>query len=647
MKTLLSRLFSLAGLAAVLALFVGINLLSQAVFRSVRADLTQDKLYTLSAGTRAILASIDEPITIRLFYSESIATTIPVINMYGQRVREVLEEYAGFSGGKLKFEVIDPKPFSEEEDRAVQLGLQGVRVPGTGDTLYFGVAGTNTTDDEAVLPFLMPDREAFLEYELTKLVHTLQHPKKPVIGLITGLPIEGRQPTDMFSAPTPDQQPWMIVEQARQLFDVRPLNMVSLTDIPEEIGVLLVVHPKGIGDDALYAIDQYLLKGGRAIFFVDPMSENDRPPSNPNNPMAVFTADRSSNLTKLFSAWGISIDEQKVVGDLDLAQTVNAGSQRQPEPVKYVAWLGVLPETMSKDDVVTAQLRNLNFAAAGAIVTAEDASVKVTPLVSTTKQSAMLERSDVQVFPNPKKILETFEGNGETSFVLAARLSGNVKTAFPDGRPKPAPVEGEEAPADDASLEGHVAASAKPLNVIVVADADMLADNMWVEVQNFFGQRIANPLADNASFVINALDNLGGSDDLISVRSRGRFSRPFIKFEELQKAAETRFREKEQALEAKLKEAEERIQKLQGEKQPGQAALMLSAEQRAEIEKARQEQMSTRKELRAVQSQLREDVQSLERRIQLLNMGLMPLLVAVIAAGLGALQYLRRRSRAK
>ncbi len=633
-KTLHSGL----GLAVALGLFFGINAASDAALKGVRIDLTENKLFTLDRGTLNILADLESPIVLRFYYSKKVAEDkdLKDVQSYAERVQELLEEYVMRSHGKIELRVIDPEPFSEDEDRAVGYGLQGVPVDAAGQLFYFGLVGTNEVGDEEVIPFFQNDRESFLEYDITKLVYSLAHPEKPVVGLITALPLEGG-PANPFQ-PNQRNQPWMVMDALRQLFQVRKLE-TTVDEIPEDIGILLLVHPKGLSDATLYAIDQFVLRGGKLIAFIDPHCEEDPVQQDPNNPLASATADRSSDLGPLMKAWGVEMDANKLVADRKLAHRV----QFRGQVMEYVVWLGLKGEQCSDDDPITSELDELNFALAGALKHTEGAATTFTPLVQTTDEAMLVDRFMVSLGPDPERLLQEYVPGGEP-LTLVARIGGPVKTAFPDGPPpKPANPEGDEESADE-ELPAHLAESQGDIHVLLVSDADMLADRWWVRVQNFFGQRIATPSSDNVDLLVNALDNLSGNSDLISLRSRGRYQRPFDRVAELRRQAEDRYRAEEQRLEAKLEETEQRINELQSQKEGGVASLILSPEQRAEIEAFRQEQKETRKKLREVRHQLSKEIENLGSWLKWTNMLGMPLLWLAAGIAVFALRESRKSS---
>ena len=637
-KTLLTG----TGLMIAAILFGAANMMSNAALSSARFDLTEHKLYTLSEGTKNIMRGIDEPITLRLYLSKKLATGLPGIKSYANRVEEMLEEFEQVSSGGIVLQVIDPEPFSEEEDRAVAYGLQGIPLEGGTKQFYFGMVGTSSTDEQEVVPFFQPEREEFLEYDLAKLVHSLANPKKQVVGLMSGLPMEGAPPNPMMPQ-AGGGQPWLILDHIRQLVEVKTIEK-NASEIPADVSVLMVVHPKNLRELTLYAIDQFVLKGGRALVFVDPHSEADRGVATPQNPFGG-TGPKNSDLGKIFDAWGIELTKGKVVGDLPLAKKVQIQQQARMRVVDYPVWIGLERAHMSADDIVTAQIPNINLASAGLLKQKDGSETEFIPLLQSDEAAMQIDASRLAFMPDVAGMLNSYKPGGE-KLTLAARIRGTVKTAFADGKPKSKSEEdgAEKADTPPSSPQEHVAQSTEPINVIVIADTDLLQDRFWVQVQNFFGQRIGIPNAGNGSFVTNAIDNLGGSNDLISVRSRSGFSRPFTLVKALQQEADQQFRQKEQALQNRMKATEKKIQDMQSQKQEGNA-LILSSEQQREIAKFREELVNVRKELRGVQHELVKNIDGLEGWVKFLNIGLMPLLIGVIGAWVGGKRVRQRKSK--
>ena len=624
------RLLTGTGIALAAVLFGAFNMISSAALRSARFDLTEHKLYTLSDGTNNVLSNLAEPITLRFYLSKKLATGLPGIKGYATRVQEMLEEYAQVAGNQIVLQVMDPEPFSEEEDRAVAYGLQGIPLDNGSTQFYFGLAGTSSTDELEVIPFFQPEREEFLEYDLTKMIHSLANPKKKVLGLMSSLPIDGVGAMSLMQQ-RGGSQPWLIVTHIEQMFEIKKIESTAST-IPEEVSVLMVVHPKTLGDPTLYAIDQYVLNGGHAMIFVDPLAESDSGGGNPMNPMGGG-GPRNSDLPKLFEAWGLEMVKGKVLGDLPLAKKVQIQQQARMQVVDYPVWVDFRQEHFSQDDIVTAQVPSITMASAGILQKKGDVGTELNPLIQSDEAAMKIDASRLSFMPDLGSILSSYKPEGE-KMLVAARVTGKVKTAFPDGKPQEPAKEGEtEIPpsidSDEKPSQPHVSESKDPINVIVVADTDILQDKFWAQVQNFFGQRIGIPTAGNGTFVTNALDNLTGSNDLISVRSRAGYSRPFTLLRALQQDAEQQFRQKEQALQERLKATEGKLQELQSQKSEGNTMLM-SAEQQKAMATFRQDLVQVRKELRSVQHELGKNIESVESWVKFINIGLVPILIGLV-----------------
>ena len=627
------RKLGVAGLVLAVILFLAVNIFANGALRNLQADLTQTGLYSVSEGTEKVLADLKEPVTLRYFVSRSLIDLSPGLGTYSQRVLELLQSYADAAGGKIRLEIIDPKPFSNEEDRAVGFGLQGVPLNDAGELGYFGLAGTNTTDDQDVIGFLQPQREPFLEYDLTRLVHNLAHPKKKVIGLVAGIPVD--------ADPANQYKPWTVVEQIKQFFEVKSLGLDP--KITDDIDVLMIVHPFGLSDKTLYAIDQFVMAGGKTMVFVDPYAEE----GSRSNAAMRLPPDHGSNLEKLFKAWGVEYSQDNVLADLGLAQRVQAAVDPQGKPVitNYVAWLSFPADRLKSDDVITGQLRAINVATAGFLAKSEKADISFDPLIVSTESAAPMEAQKFRFQPNPAEILKTFEPKGKP-LTLAARVSGKLKSAFPDGPPaaKDSDKKAEAEDKDESAKKPHLKETKDVVNLIVVADSDILADSFWLQVQDLFGQRLVVPTANNADFVINALDNLSGSSELIGLRSRGFSDRPFDHVIEIQRAAELQYRDRERALLKELKEVEGKLKDLTTKEEKG-AAVILTAKQKQAIEQFRRQIIKVRGELRDVRRALREDIDTLDAWIKILNIAAMPALIALFAIGLLIARNRRTRRR--
>ena len=622
-------------LLALALLFIGLTVLCNYALRGWRLDLTQNRLYTTAPGTDRVLANIKEPINLYFFFSAKAAAGIPDLNTYGTRVREFLQELVSRSNGRLHLHVIDPQPFSEEEDRAAELGVRGVPLGGAGGQFYFGLAGTNSTDGRAAIEFFDPKKEQFLEYDVVKLVYELANPKKPVVAWMSTLPMTGG-----FDPRTGQmREPWMVYSDAQQLLDVRPLEQ-NATRIDPEVSVLVLVHPKELSPATQFAIDQYALRGGHILAFVDPLAESDTSGAEPGNPMAAMGADKSSHLTPLLTAWGVKFNPDEVVADRGHALSVTLRQGEQP--VEHLGILGLDKGSFTASDVITAGLSNVNVATAGYLepLTGAQACQPLKsgqpcfePLLQSSADAEPLPTARFRMLFDPATLLDGFKPTGKR-YVLGARVSGNVHSAFPGGPPA-----GVTLPAGQTALKQSV----KPLNLVVFADTDMLADFMWVREQNFFGERMTQAWASNGDLVDNALDNLAGSADLISVRGRATFQRPFERVERLRRAADERLHAKEQELEAQLRDTESKLEALQSKKDTG-SALIVTPEQEKEIEHFQTEKLRIRKELRAVRAGLNENIERLGTTLKIINIVLVPLLFAGLALLVWWWQRQRRRA---
>ncbi len=632
--------YSALGVLLALALAVGVNLLADRALIGARVDLTQNRLYTLSPGTRQVLAGLQDPITLRLFYSRKLGAAVPQYGTYAERVREMLREYVAASGGKIRLEFFDPEPFSDVEDRAIALGLQGVPVDQGGEQVYFGLAAVNLTDEERNIPFFQTDRERFLEADLTRLIFELSHPTRPVIGVMSPLPLNG-DPRAMMMRQPQLAQPQVVIRQLREGFTVQDVAMDAQV-IPAEVQILLVAHPQGLSDTAQYAIDQFVMRGGKLFLMVDPHSEMQatRP-----GPGGRPPADTASSLPRLLDAWGIEAPSDQVVLDLRGAWRVRAGPQDRVQAVDYIAWFNLQGDSVNRSEVATALIEQVTVGSAGFLAPREGAGIEFIPLLTSSAQSMVVDAAKVRTDPSPTRILADFRADGERR-VIAARIRGNLRSAFPDGPPPVA--EGQERPAD---FPAHRAATEGAANIVVANDADILEDRFWVRVQDFFGQQVASPFSGNGTFVVNLADTLAGSDAMISLRSRGEGQRPFEVVDNIRRQADAQFRQSEQQLTERLTATERRLRELrQGTGTEGAARnanqTVITPEQRAEIDRAREEIAATRRQLRGVQLELRRDIETLEFWLRVFNIAFVPVLLTIFAITLAVLRS-RRRAAAR
>ncbi|HEY6643436.1 GldG family protein [Povalibacter sp.] len=614
--------FGLGALVALALLFIGVTILLTFLLRGARLDLTESKLYSIAPGTQHILETLQEPINLYFFFSQEASRESPQIRAYGQRVQELLEEMAQRSDGKLRLNVIDPQPFSEDEDRATEFGLQAVPLGGQGQSLYFGMAGTNSTDGREIIAFFQPDKEEFLEYDVASLIHRLANTKRAKLGLIAGLPVDAA-----FDPASGQMRPgWTSITQIHQLFDVQTLA-TDVAEIAPDIDTLMIVHPRELSPATLYAIDQFVLRGGKLLAFMDPQSEND-PQAAQMAQMGGMMGSRSSSLGPLLEAWGVDFDTGQIVGDRELGLTV--ALQANQAPSQHIAIIGFNRDSMNGKDVVTSALDSINAMTAGALSKKEGAAIEFEPLIQSSTNAALLPAAKLTFLPDSESLLDGFKASGER-YAIAARIHGKLKSAFPSGAP-------QGATAGQALKE-----SANDANIILVGDTDILADPLWVRTQNVFGQRVAMAWANNGDFLANAVDNLAGSSDLISIRGRQSFFRPFTRVDDLRRRADDRLRATEQDLDQKLRDTELKLTQLQSSR-ANQEELVLSPEQEAELTRFTQERARIRKELRDVRRSLDVEIEGLGTKLKLLNIALIPALIAIAAIAIAVTR--RRKLRA-
>ena len=628
MTTQKTKTITSLGLIVLAVLFLVVNMVSNTLFTNFRADLTQNELYTLTDGTRNIIANIEEPITMYLFFSDKTSENVPLLRTYATRVKELLQEYEQISKGNIILNIVDPVPYSEEEDQASVFGLQSVPIGNSGENIYFGLAASSAVGDTEIISFFQPQREQFLEYDISKLIYTLTNPKKTVVGVITQLPLFGgfdMETTQMTSA-------WAFIAQMRQLFELKQLD-VTTNKIDDDVDILMIVHPKTLSDPALYAIDQFVMGGGKTLLFVDPHSEVDTPVRQQNSPLEV-EGGRTSNLKPLFDAWGIEYDPTKVVLDRKYALTVGGAHQGQS---RHYALLGIGNNNIDSEDVISSELELITVAVAGHLKAKEGSSIEMTPIVTSSDDAMLIDAAQFRFLPDLSQLSKNFNPSGEL-YTFITRVQGKLNSAFPNGQPKT----GEEESEDEDPIMQHIPNTQTDANLLVVSDTDILSDRMWVQVQEFFGQQIFNSWANNGDLVINAVDNLIGSSDLISIRGRETSSRPFVRVDNLRLKADQKFLSKEQELKARLAETEKKLVELQKQRNDG-SELLLSPEQEAEVQKFQEEKFKVRKELRQVRHSLDLDIERLGTKLKFINIGLVPIIISILAL----LLYMARSRKRK
>ncbi len=622
MGLLRSKGVGAATFMALAILFVGLTIVFNHAFRGARLDLTENRLYTLAPGTARLVGSLQEPINLYFYFSQQASIAVPPLRAYATRVRELLEEIAARSGGKIRLHVIDPQPYSDDEDRATELGLRSVPLGAGSDPVWFGLAGSNSTDGRAVIEFFQPDKEEFLEYDVARLIHGLAVPARKTVGLLSTLPLSGGfDPASGGMRP-----PWIVGAQMRELFDVKTVAP-DATALPAGLDALFIVHPKGVSPALSYAIDQYLMAGGRVLLCVDPDAQLDAA----GGPAAAYAgADKSSTFEPMLGAWGVGYDPRAAVGDLEHALLV--GNPSGGQPLRHLGFAALGEGSLAKGDVITASLGTINFATPGFLDARPIAGVTFEPLVSTGTESAPIPVDRLALAASPDSLRQGFKPTGKR-YVVAARVSGALPSAYPAGPP-----------AGITAATPHRARAEPAANLVVVADTDFLADMLWVRRGNVYGEAYAEPWANNGDFVLNALDNLTGSADLIGIRGRPTFSRPFTRVDRLRAQADERLRGKESELEQQLADTERKLGELQSHREDRQS-LVLSPEQQHEVERFQQQKLTVRKELRAVRHGLDEQIERLGSTLKLLNVVAMPLLLSIVALVVSVLARRRRRAR--
>jgi ABC-type uncharacterized transport system involved in gliding motility auxiliary subunit len=606
---------ALTGIGIAIVAFLAVNALAQPLLRGARLDVTQDRLYTLSDGARAILKSVEDPVTLDLYYTEETGRRVPMVHTYSQRVREFLQEISGLAGGKLKVRFIDPQPFSEQEDAARAAGLSNLMADESGGSVTFGLVGTNAVDRQEVIAFLDPQTESFLEYDVMRMILALATGEKSKIALVSALPLEGR-----YNPQNPSQPPsnWLILDLMRQLFEVEMVS-ADATALPEGTDVLFLAHSKGLSEGLLRAIDAYALGGGNMLILLDPQCESD--PSGAAASQFEPPPASYSDIGPLAAAWGLNWTHELFLGDRETGIYMPSGGSRGGQRVQFIFYHQVSTEhgQIATDDPLMVSLEAILLAVPGVLETLPEAKTRLVPLLHSTKDAMLIETSRLEFLPDPGELLKEFVPD-QREHVMAARLEGTLTSAFPG--------------------EDGVAAEGPAGGIVLVSDADFLADRFWVDARFVSMGRPPMPVMDNGSFVLNVLEALAGSKELMSLRGRGTHTRPFARVEELRRVADERYLAEQEALQAQISASEGRLQDLLGQGADGE--LILTPEIEQEVEALNGQIFDARKQLRAVQFNLRRDIDGLGREVTLLNVAGVPLAVALLVLGW---TFLRNRKR--
>ena len=631
-KSLETILYSSAGIILMLVAIVAVNVITGV--KPVRVDLTQEKAYTLSAGTKAILSKLDTPVKIRFYCTQSETATPETVYLkdYARKVDDLLHEYQQVAGKNLTIEKFDPQPDSDAEDSARLDGLEAQPLQGAG-SFYLGLA-VSLADQRVSLPFLQPNREKQLEYDITRAIARVFAPEKPTVGILSALPVFGEMGNPMMMQQmgqpggTP---PWTLIGQLKQDFNVKRIEMTA-DKIDDDVNVLVVIHPKEITDLTQFAIDQFVLRGGKLIAFLDAQSAIAMRQS---NPMAGGEmAGVSSSLDKLLKAWGIQFDTSKVVADLNFKMQLRG---QNGQPAEAPAFLALTSDGINRDDIVTSQIDNLWLPMCGAFTGEPAAGLKETVLLNSSKEAELVD--SFMAGMGGDSILNGFKPTG-VNYKLAIRLTGKFKTAFPDGEPKATSSETN----DVAKVNAALKESKNETSVVLLGDSDLLADDFSLrKTETPFGTMVS-PMNANLDFAQNLLEQMAGDNNLIGVRSRASLSRPFTLVKKMEAEAEARGQAKITELQSSLQEAQAHLNELQAQKQDKDQRFILSPEQQAEIENFRKKQAAVSKELKQAQKDLRKEVVSLETRLEWLNILAMPL--GVTLAGIGMAVIKRKKTSA-
>ncbi|HEX9045980.1 MAG TPA: Gldg family protein [Verrucomicrobiae bacterium] len=625
-KSLETILYSSAGIIVMLVIVVAVNVIFGA--KPLRVDMTQEKAFTLSDGTRAILKKLDTPVKIRFYCTQSETATPETVYLktYAREVEDLLQEYKQVAGKYLTVEKYDPQPESDAEDSAKLDGLEGQPLPG-GDRFYLGLS-VSLADSRVAIPFLDPSRERQMEYDITRAISQVMTPEKPTVGVMSALPVWGEMGNPMMMQMGQQGTPaWTLIDQLKQDFNLKRIEMTA-DKIDDDVKVLVVIFPKDISDKAQFAIDQFVLRGGKLIAFLDAQSAIT---SRQQNPMSGEMAGASASFDKLLKAWGLQFDTGKVVADLNFKMQLGG---RGGQPVEAPAFLSVTSEGINSNDVATAQIENVWLPLCGAFTGEPAAGLKETVLLNSTKESSLVD--GFMAGMGGASVLNGFKASG-VNYKLAVRLDGKFKTAFPNGEPG----ESTNSMAGGNSLKESKAET----SVILFGDADMLADDFSLrKTETPFGAMV-NPMNANLDLAQNMVEQLAGDSNLIGVRSRASVSRPFTLIKKMQAEAEARGQAKIDELQQSLQDTQQRLSELDQQKKDKDQRLILSPEQKAEIENFRKKQAEVSKELKQAQKDLRKEVVSLENRIKWLNILAMPL--GVTLAGLGIAAVKRKKTSAK
>ena len=601
--------------------FICANIWIDSNFTNSRIDLTADKIYTISQATNEVLKEIKEPIKLRFYASERLEDMGPDYVSLKKRIDDLLKVYIQNSGGLIIVESLNPRRFSVEEDLAVYDGVQSVPNVIDGSEIFLGLAGRNSTNGRYAISHFGPEREAFLEYDLTRLIYDLSNSKKRVVAIYGDLPLNGDK--------TQRIPPWTVIDAIERFYETRTL-FGTIEKFSDEIDVLLLAEPGELDQTTLYAIDQFVMRGGRILAFIDPFSEtmNVSSGNGPQPPKKTSV----ETIRPLLKSWGVEIVDRRVVGDLEGALKVQMTKDNRIVATEYPAWFDVKKDNFSENDIITGNLNNLSFKTAGYIKKLNNPRVNLEPLVWSSRKAGIINVSQVEYAPDPTKILSELKPRGK-KFTLIGRLEGAFDTAFLKGAPRTL---------NNTDVAGsHKEKSEKSATIIIVSDSDFLSDPTWIETSDIGGQKLKVPFSNNGDLVLNALDYLTGSSAMMGLRGRGILKRRFDIIDNMESEAEKNYRSKERALIFQIKKNETIIAKIQ--KTELKKGVTFTKKQQQEIDQARDEMLQLRKELRNVQFSLREDIEGLKSFLSTINIWFMPVLIGLLVIILISVRTQRER----
>ena len=594
-----SIIYTWLGILSALIILISVNALVNSYLNSQRLDLTEERMYTISSGTIETLQSIEEPINIKFYFTNRLGENYPPFKLFADRIKTLLKRYEEISDGNLIISTYNPEPFTEIEEQALADNIRGIPLNEQGEYGYFGIRAYNSVDGVEVIPFMDIEREEFLEYDLTSRIFSLSKESKPKIGFIAGLGIDGVLDSQGGAVP-----PWKIMGQINEFFDVTTLldyNMDSreLKSIPDDIDTLLVVQPLNLSDQALYTIDQFVLGGGNILLALDPSTT------------VAAGIQYDQKMDYILENWGLKIMPELVAGDLKLARPAQVGDRGERVYNNYLALIGVTSEYINQDDPIVSGLDLINITTAGVIERLPDYSTEITDIFTTSEQSTLIGKEEVKDNPDLNKLLREFEASNN-KYSLSVRVEGNAESVIEN-------LELENIPtyAEAQHIENG------PVNAIIVTDVDFLEDQFWVNVKEYFGEDLLTPFANNATFIVNALENLSDSSTLATLRARGVMDRPFVLINDLQLQSETIFRDKERSLANEMAALQNRMRELE---QKAGGSVMLGQSDLDAFNEFREKAQNVQNELRAIKLELAQELETLNNAIKISNMAGIPML---------------------